>query len=259
MEGQHHLQTTGKPILFLIAFAVSGLCGCKILPLNPQPVPSPSFTPIPSFTATTRPTNSTTATQLPTPSATPTSTPFAPFIASVWADGVNLRSNPGYLFEVRANLPKNTPLLVLGRCLGDEWMYVRIPSGIEGWIFAQLLTSDIELSDAPLLEPGPSQRIIGQVLDQAGEPVSGIQFALIKGPGDTPPRTDAVTGPDGWFYAFLPLNVNGNWNIYYTAIACTSNVMNENCDCKSGICGRPYPSDLIITLPYHEPLTFIWK
>ena len=239
MERLHHLRTRGKPILLLIAFAVSGMCGCRILPRNPQPVPSPSFTPIPSFTATI--------------------TPFSPFIASVWADGVNLRANPGYLFEIRASLPKNTPLVVLGRCLGNEWMYVRTPSDTEGWVFAQLLNSDVELSDAPLLEPGPVQKIVGQVLDQAGEPVSGIQFALIKGPGDTPPRTDAITGPDGWFYAFLPLNVNGNWNIYYTAIACTSNVMNENCDCKGGICGRPYPSDLIITLPYEEPLIFLWK
>ena len=141
MERLHHLRTRGKPILLLIAFAVSGMCGCRILPRNPQPVPSPSFTPIPSFTATIKPVRTVTPTRLPIQSTSVPSTPFSPFIASVWADGVNLRANPGYLFEIRASLPKNTPLVVLGRCLGNEWMYVRTPSDTEGWVFAQLLNS----------------------------------------------------------------------------------------------------------------------
>ena len=96
-------------------------------------------------------------------------------------------------------------------------------------------------------------------LDEGGQPVSGIHFAMTKGPGDDPPRTDAITGSEGMFYAFLPLGADGAWDLYYTAIACTSNVMDENCDCLSGVCGQPYPSDLIVTLPIYEPLKFIWR
>jgi hypothetical protein len=122
-----------------------------------------------------------------------------------------------------------------------------------------LLEANIPLTDAPLIEPGPVQTITGLVVDESGQPVSGIQFAIIKGPGDNPPRTDAITGSDGMFYAYLPYSADGSWDIYYTAIACTSNVMDEECNCLNGICGQPYPSDLMISLPTYEPLYFRWK
>jgi hypothetical protein len=221
--------------------------------------PSPSFTPIPTFTATRRPSETLSPTRTSSPTVPATATPFEPFTATVWADNVNLRTNPGYLFDIRTSIPQNTQVLVLGRSLGDEWIYVRLPSGLEGWVFAQLLDSPIDLNNAPILEPGPAQMVVGRVLDEAELPVSGIQFALIKGPGDRPPRTDAITGPDGMFYAFLPLSADGEWNIYFTAIACTSNVMDQNCNCLGGSCGQPYPSDLNIMLPLGEPLYFVWR
>ena len=245
--------------VFLSWLAAWCLSACSLSAPNPTASPSPAFTPIPTFTLTSEPASTAIPTQPPVPTPPATATPFEPFLATVWADNVNVRINPGYLFDIRANLPQDTQVVVLGRSLGDEWMYVRLPSGAEGWVFAQLLESGVDLHDAPVIEPGPVQVVTGQVLDENGGPISGVQFALIKGLGDRPPRTDAVTGPDGLFYAFLPLNADGEWNIYYTAIACTSNVMDQDCNCLDEHCGQPYPSDLNILLPLGEPLYFIWK
>jgi hypothetical protein len=241
---------------WILLFALTA-CGISAAPT--QGTPTASLTPIPSFTATRKPpeTATFTPTSLPEPTYSPTA--FSPFYATVWANNVNLRTNPGTLFDIRASIPEGMQVLVLGRSLGDEWMYVRLPTTIEGWIFAQLLEANIPLTDAPLIEPGPVQTITGLVVDESGQPVSGIQFAIIKGPGDNPPRTDAITGSDGMFYAYLPVSADGSWDIYYTAIACTSNVMDEECNCLSGICGQPYPSDLMISLPTNEPLYFRWK
>jgi hypothetical protein len=247
-------------LYFLACFALLGMMSaCSITLSPPLTTPSPSFSPIPSYTATRKPTNTRTSTQTPSPTPTLSPTAFSPFNATVWANNVNLRTNPGTLFDIRASIPEGMQVLVLGRSLGDEWMYVRLPTSVEGWTFAQLLDSAVPLTDAPLLDPGPVQMVTGLVLDKGGKPVSGIHFAIIKGPGDNPPRTDAITGSDGMFYAFLPPGADGAWDLYYTSIACTSNVMDENCEYLGGVSGQPYPSDLKINLPVPEPLYFTWK
>ena len=245
------------PVLF--GLATSCLTSCGLPRATTTATPSPSFTSIPTLTSTQLPSGTLSPTRTLSPTIPATATAFEPFTATVWADKVNLRTNPGYLFDIRASLSQGTQGLVLGRSLGDEWMYVRVPSGVEGWVFAQLLESPIDLRDTPTIEPGPAQMVLGWVLTEAGQPVSGIHFAIVKGPGDKAPRTDAITGTDGRFYAFLPLSADGEWNIYYTAIACTSNVMDQDCNCLGGSCGQPYPSDMNIMLPLGEPLYFVWK
>jgi hypothetical protein len=250
------LKTIGLLLNWLGVFC---LTACDLPFASPPVTTTPSFTPIPTFTASPRPSATATPTHPRTPTRTATPTPFEPFTAVVWADNVNLRTNPGYLFDIRASLRENTEVLVLGRSLGDEWIYVRLPSGTEGWVFAQFLDAPIDLTDAPFIESGPIQLVAGRVLNEAEEPVSGVHFALVKGAGDDAPRTDATTGPDGMFYAFLPLNADGEWDIYFTAIACTSNTMDQDCNCLGGVCGQPYPSDVTITLPLGEPLYFVWK
>jgi uncharacterized protein YgiM (DUF1202 family) len=185
----------------------------------------------------------------------PSPTPFAPFEALVWVDNVNLRTNPGKLFLVILSLEKDTPLQVLGKSPGGEWIFVKTQDNTNGWIFAQLLQSVVDLQEAPLLQPLDVQEVRGLVADAASRPVSGIQFAITQGGN----RTDAMTDDSGGFFAYMPLTAAGTWTVSYAAIACTSNTMDADCNCKGGFCGSVDPVMQTLTLPQTEMLKFSWR
>jgi uncharacterized protein YgiM (DUF1202 family) len=170
-----------------------------------------------------------------------------------------VRANPGYLFPIIQNVAQGTEFLVLGRSPGGEWILVKSAQGREGWVFAKLLDNEAELQFAPIIQPSNVQLVRGQVQNEIGDPISGIQFALTQ--GDTPddPRTDAMTDESGTFYAFIPSSARGSWAVSYTAIACTSNTMDRGCSCLGGICGDVVPQSITITLPQTGPLVFTWK
>jgi uncharacterized protein YraI len=211
--------------------------------------PSPSPTLAPSATATVAPS--------PTPTLTPT--PFIPFMAAVWADNVNARTSPGYLFPVIQNVAQGTEFLVLGRSPGGEWIQIESATGWKGWVFAKLVDSEADLQFTPVIQPSSVQLVRGHVQDEQGNPISGIQFALTQGNQQNEQRTDAMTDDDGYFYAFMPPSATGSWAVLYTAIACTSNTMDSSCSCLGGICGDPSPLSITITLPQTEPLVFTWQ
>lgn len=211
------------------------------IPETPSPLP-PTWTPSPEPTAT----------------PTPTATPFQPFEAKALTDYLNFRSNPGYLFTVVAMLEKDTPFQVLGKSPGGEWIYVELEDGTTGWLFSRLIVSDIDLELAPVREPEDAQLVTGTVKIPSGEPVSGVQFT-IQGASSSAFRTDAMTDENGVFYAYLPSSLTGKWYVSYTAIACTSNLMDADCNCINDACGSISPELTSVTLPQTEPLEFLWE
>ena len=250
-------------ILLLILLLISG---CS-LPRQAEPTPTFAPTEAPTatlaFTATLPPTGTPTPSPIPTmtpkPTATTSPTPYVPFQATVLVDNVNLRLNPGYLFESARTINRGDTFRVLGRSPGEEWMYVELPSGERGWIFTLLIDTDQDLGAAPLTQPADVQLVRGRVQDVEDNPISGIQFMITQGDSENAPRTDAMTDANGDFYAFMPANLSGEWTVAFTAIACTSNTMDENCNCKGGVCGTIEPAQFVITLPYFDPLVFDWK
>jgi hypothetical protein len=237
--------------LVMLALAVSG---CSIL--GAKQAPTPTFAPTsppalpPAPTQTLAPP---TATPLPSP------TPFTPFDAATWVGKVNVRSNPGYLFDVITNVDTGTKFLVLGKSPGGEWIYVQVTPDSKGWVFARLLKSDQDMQLAPVVQPEDVQVIKGRVVDERGEPISGLQFSLIQGAGDTALRNDAITNASGEFFSFFPTKAAGIWAVSYAGITCTSNMMDENCKCKNGICGMVSPFAVNVTLPQTDLLSFSWK
>ena len=242
---------------FLISVPLIALCAACTVSYSPStpspisPAPFTTFTPIPILTN---------APTLP-PVVTPTAvlSPFVPFYVKTWADNVILRADPGYLFTPRTTLKKGTSLLLLGRSPGGEWFFVQIPDSRAGWVFAQLVDVQGDLNSAPIIQPADAQLVRGRVVDDNGQPISGIQFSLVQGGGVHPPRNDAMTDDNGNFYAFMPLTASGQWTVGYTAVACTSNTMDVNCNCKNGACGKPYPEVVNITLPHDGILDFVWR
>jgi hypothetical protein len=248
-----------RPILFAaIAILTAGCTMGAPTQVASLPSATPSLSPF--LTAVPRAAVSPTAGPPPLP---PTSapTPFVPFTVRTWADNVLLRSNPGYLFPQITALKDNTPLTVQGQSPGGEWWLVQTADHRSGWVFKQLTeTSQKPAPSAPIIQPASVQVVTGKVVDLAGVPISGVQFSIVQGAGNSAPRTDAMTDESGIFYAFMPADAHGTWTVGYTAIACTSNTMDASCTCI-GHCGAPDPRTVDITLPLTvaEPLQFTWK
>ncbi len=215
-------------------------------------------TPLPGQTGTAAsPTN--TAAPLPGPRTTPASSSYTPFNATVSTDAVKLRKGPGYLFPAYSLLAKGTVVAVYGRSAGNEWIYVQTASGALGWVFALLLQPEKDWNNAPGVEPGNVLIVRGKVIDASGNPVNGIQFMLTQGTGNNESRTDATTDASGVFTAFLPDTAGGTWTVAFTAISCTSRVMDQNCSCKNGVCGTIKPVSQQITFPLSKDIIFNWQ
>ena len=210
---------------------------------------------------------STPETVLTAPPATPEVAPIEPAVASPYipfhvvtqVDNLVLRANPGPLFEAKTTLPNASRLLVLGRAPGGEWLLVQTPLERTGWVFAQFVTSEGDLSLVPFIQPADMQIVRGRVMDENGNPITGIQFAVVQDKAGSPPRNDAITDETGMFYAFMPVNTTGTWAVSFTAITCTSNVMDKDCKCLNGVCGGPTPASISVTLPLEQSLEFLWK
>jgi len=244
------------PVLLFILLISS--CAAPSLSTPPEEIAEPALaqpTPTPGIEATPPSTAEPAAIKPVVPS------PYVPFYVVTQVDNLVLRANPGPLFEAKTTLPNASRLLVLGRAPGGEWLLVQTPLERTGWVFGQFVTSEGNLSLVPFIQPADLQLVRGRVINQEGDPVTGIQFAVVQEQAGSPPRVDAVTDETGTFYAFMPLTTAGTWAVSFTAITCTSSVMDKDCNCLNGVCGGPAPGSLTITLPLEkdEPLLFSWQ
>jgi SH3-like domain-containing protein len=197
----------------------------------------------------------------PTETAIPTPTTFVPFTASVWADNVNVRTNPGYLFPAVRLLAKGTNLKILGKAPGGEWMFARTPDGTSGWVFTQLLENSIDLQSVPIIDPQDVQLIKGRVTDSSGIPIQGVGFTVVQEVGDKAPANVVLTDANGEFFSFMPENAQGEWTVTYSAIACKSNVWSDD-SCsyyKNPYRGVVEPQSTNVSLPRSGVLEFVWK
>jgi len=191
----------------------------------------------------------------PTSSASPT--PFTPFAAKPGVDNLKVRVNPGYLFDALLMAQQTDSLTVQGKAPGGEWIAVQTADGVEGWVFAELLKSDVDLDRIPMREPKDVALIKGRVLDATGIPIQGVTFDLKQGDLSNTVTTDA----NGDFYSYLPLDASGTWTVTQTGIACKSNVWSDKaCSTyKTGYTGTVAPQTITVPLPQSSPLTFSWK
>jgi uncharacterized protein YgiM (DUF1202 family) len=191
----------------------------------------------------------------PTSSASPT--PFAPFAVKPGVDNLNIRSNPGYLFDPLLMAQQTDSLTVQGKAPGGEWIAVQTADGVQGWVFAELLKSDTDLDKVPVREPKDVVLIKGHVQDASGTPIQGVGFELKQ---DDMTNT-VVTDSKGDFYSFLPTTASGTWTVTQTAVACKSNVWSDSsCSTyKAGYTGTVLPQTMSISLPQSNSLAFTWK
>jgi uncharacterized protein YgiM (DUF1202 family) len=196
-----------------------------------------------------------------TPTVSTNPTPYAPFTVKSGVDNLNVRMSPGYLFDVLMVVQPTDALSVLGKAPGGEWINVKTADGVEGWVFAELLKSDVDLEQVSVSEPKDVLLIKGRVLDAAGTPIQGVGFDVKQGTEADALTNAVVTDANGEFFSFLPTTSSGAWTVTYTATACKSNVWSDSAcsNYKAGYTGNVTPQTLTVNLPQGSPLAFTWK
>ena len=255
-----------KYLLFLSLLVILSTAACKVA-LNLDYLPTvpaemiPSELPPPTQTMPPEPTVINTPTLKPdlTFSASLTPTPFKPFQVTASEEKVNIRTNPGLLFDVQMMVEKDTPLTVIGRAAGSEWLLVENEKHKRGWVAAAFVKSEIPIIQAPLVQPERVFVIQGRVFDQALSPVVGLKFSIAQVNESTNLHNEAVTDETGTFYAFLPVGLKDNWVVSYMVAVCSSPLMDPGCTCKKGSCGLAKPISVTLTLPQKSPLLFSWQ
>jgi hypothetical protein len=249
------LKSLSIPVLFFFILA----CG-----MNGTSTPNKSDTlgTVVAETLTSMPAFPTQTEAAPLP---PTFTPMPPASSSpepmgvryvyTQAQNVNLRVNPGRLFKVSRVLAQGTKLQVLGVAPGGEWLNVVNDEGVIGWVGVDFVSGGFDGPPPPTVNPKDVLVVTGTLLDPNGNPINGIGFEVQQG-GQL---DNATTDETGMFYAFLPTKFPGTWTVSFVSVACVSNTMDSNCDCLDGVCGKPYPESVTVTVPMSAPLSFVWK
>lgn len=250
--------------IFLLAIAL--VTGCAPAPSISDvdllsTVVAQTLTAVPPTASQALPTTATStpesAATVPPPTDTPA--PAGPLYVFTQDDNVNLRVQPGTLFKVSRVMPKGSRLQVLGVSPGGDWLNVLNDEAINGWVGTYLVGGGFDTAALPVVTPVEVLTISGRVTDGNGTPISGIGFAVTQKTGSSTSRVDGMTDASGTFYVFLPLSMSGNWTVEFVSVACTSNTMDANCQCLNGVCGRPDPQSVTISLPLPGPLNFTWK
>jgi len=75
--------------------------------------------------------------------------------ATVNVPVLNVRQGPGTGFAVVAQVKSGTQLVVLGRNAAGDWLQVRIPAPVTGWVSAQLVTPSVSTAAIPVVSAPP--------------------------------------------------------------------------------------------------------
>lgn len=146
------LPTTSAPVLTATSAPTLTLPPALTRASSATPTAPPSFTPAVILSSTPLPTSAPAALVCPT------------------CDNLRLRSSPGTAGGIVTLLPANLPLSVIGRTADSVWVQVVLSDGVSGWVAAQYLVLNIDLStvsvtgavqDAPTAVAGGSGVVSG--------------------------------------------------------------------------------------------------
>lgn len=159
-------------------------------------------------------------------------------------DNVNLRSNPGRLFDVIRVMLRGSRMEYLGALPNGQWLKVRTGEGVIGWVLTELVVADFEPT-YPYAVPDNVLLITGTVLDANNNPITGVGISISK--DEQSDNTFSVQ--DGTYYLYVPATLSGNWSLKQEIISCDSNIMNENCKCVVEGCGVFEPTEYLLRFP----------
>lgn len=80
------------------------------------------------------------------PSAAPKATPAPEARVSPTGGNLRLRQTPSTSGRILTRLAANTPLTIVARSINNTWLQVQTPDGTQGWVMAQYVIVNIDLS-----------------------------------------------------------------------------------------------------------------
>lgn len=231
-------------ITFTLLLVVISLAACSQPTPAPLPTPTATFSPLILL-----PTEMPTA-QLPTPTQpvivhTPTARAYVPIAADVIFDNYFLRTGPGRMFETIRMYATGDRVTLLARERGNNWVLVQTSDNRSGWMNVVGLQLTGDVTPLPIITVPDAQVVHGHVYrtDKTPATLIGVSIASVAEP--TPERQDAVmTNPQGEWFIYLPLDLDGDWVIGVNSYSPNSNAVNA-----SGTLMGNLPGAQKITLP----------
>lgn len=199
-----------------------------------------------------------TATPVPPPTATlpaptqalPSPTPTQSAIIGMG----EVRGGPGDLFPVINIYPQGAQFTVNGVAPGRRWMNVVSADGKAGWMPASALRFTPP-DTLPIVNPAADVlQVKGVILDMSGKPVEGVGVVMWRIPATGYIHEDGQTLKDGTFAIFVPPTMKGGWSLALSNYACTSHIMDANCNFPGGFTQGVQN----IILPRAEPVAFYY-
>jgi hypothetical protein len=168
---------------------------------------------------------------------------------------VNLRFGPSTLTQITGTVYDGNYVQVQAKAPGDEWFFIRTTQGQDGWVSGDFIDLHGRLDAIPVSEPIDYYVIEGDVRDNANTPVNGVVLAVYQ---ESNPqfRTDATTGQNGHFYAYLPNDTSGRWIAEVVGIDCTSWIMGPDCRLTGSFSGGGREN---FEPPLSRPLYFVYQ
>ena len=136
-------------------------------------------------------------------------------------------------------------MTVYGRAQGPDWVFVKTSDNMAGWMNSVGLEYLGEFSTLPIYQVPFALQLKGHVWLADKTPANLIGVALQPVNNTNPELMDNVmTGADGAWYVYLPLDSRGSWVIGPNSYGCPK-------DQPNGECPTPgqFPDAQEVTLP----------
>ncbi len=238
------------PALLLLIF----LAGCtSFLPEAPTTVAPATATQPPPVKETTLPPPTRTPTRVATITAT---LPQAPKTVVVNTNNLNLRSGPSTLYQILSNYKEGVELEALSRTPGGDWIKLKAPDGITGWMSESLVIYNGDVFALPEEFVDGGITLHGKVMDDQGTPMDGVALAVTRNLESGANRTDVTTTGTGEFYVFLPQGLPGNWQVSIVGVDCKSSLVDENCNIRDHLI---YYGNTTVTLPPSSTVVMLFE
>jgi hypothetical protein len=156
-----------------------------------------------------------------------------------------LREGPGRLFDRVAMYASGSQVLVLARAQGSEWVLVQTEDFQSGWMNTAGLKTLGDFSPLPIYQYPGAVMLSGHVwnIDQSPAPRIGVRVQPLDNM-DPNLMENVTTGLDGTWYAFLPANASGSWEVQAVSYGCPPEVPVGQCSIVGNL-----PDRMTITLP----------
>jgi hypothetical protein len=253
-------------ILLLVILMTAAASGCA----SPEPEPSAAdiqtaiaktLTAEPTETETPTPAPEDTLQPSPTTAASPSPTPSRPIRGEVSVAFLNMRSGPSTFFEVIGTFEEGVNLLAKTRVFENTWIEVEIEvedeDPVTGWMFAEYIDLEEDLTQLPLASFPDDQIITGIVQDENGDPIEGVIIATLYSSDDVDLRVDSTTNAQGRFTVFLPEDLFGILDVQVISPQCDSILMDEDCQISGYILLN---ERVFISIPQdRQEITFVYE